>query len=222
MLVGLSEEHLNWLTPTIAIHSEIVTDWNNMVAAAQQDQFDLAIASGFRSFTRQQAIWTNKMTGKLPVLDQNEEPVDISLLSEFELIEAIMLYSALPGGSRHHWGTDIDVYAANLLKPEQPLRLEVSEYEGNGTFSALRHWLDKHAHQFGFYSPYPSYQGGVAAEPWHLSHKRTAITFEQSMNLELLAHVINEKALIGKETLLENIEAIYNRFIRSAFFTNRL
>ena len=33
------------------------------------------------------------------------------------LIETILLWSALPGGSRHHWGTDVDVFDAAAVAP---------------------------------------------------------------------------------------------------------
>lgn len=123
-LVGQAQTHIHWLKPNIGINQGMLAAWQRMVRAAQQDNIELSIASGYRSFERQLSIWNRKFTGELAVLDINEQPLQISELSELALIESIMLFSALPGGSRHHWGTDIDVYAPNLLPENYKLRLE--------------------------------------------------------------------------------------------------
>ncbi|SPY94009.1 D-alanyl-D-alanine carboxypeptidase [Proteus mirabilis] len=65
-------------------------------------------ASFIRSFERQLAIWNGKFEGTRPVLDAESQPIDIQTLSEGQRCEAILKWSALPGASRHHWGTEID------------------------------------------------------------------------------------------------------------------
>ncbi len=216
-LVGLTDSHITWLTPSLGIHMDMLDAWQAMVSAAKQDGIDLSIASGFRSFERQLAIWNRKMTGNQPILDINEKPIIEQNMDAFERIQAIMLFSALPGASRHHWGTDIDVYAPSMLGEHQALKLEVSEYTEHGTFSRLTEWLNFHASRFGFYFPYHSYQGGVAAEPWHLSYRPLSTLFENNMSLENLHDVIKGSEIKEKAVILQNLAYLYNRFVASAF-----
>ncbi len=64
---------------------------------------------------------------------------------------AILRWSALPGGSRHHWGCDFDVYARNLLPPGTQLQLEPWEYlEGHQL--AFYQWVEANLDSFGFSS----------------------------------------------------------------------
>ena len=134
-------------------------------------------------------------------------------LNEVEKIKAIMLYSALPGASRHHWGCDIDVYAPNLLAKDQQLQLEPWEYQDGGPFYALTLWLEEHAKQFGFYFPYNKYRGGVATEPWHLSYFPLAQHFEQAYSLPLLTKLLSESDIAGKQTLIHSLPTIYQQYI---------
>ena len=67
---------------------------------------DVAVASGFRDFERQLGIWNDKYLGRRALLDPAGQPLDASVMSEPERIRAILHWSALPGASRHHWGTD--------------------------------------------------------------------------------------------------------------------
>ncbi|WP_350595574.1 M15 family metallopeptidase, partial [Pseudoalteromonas sp. 45-MNA-CIBAN-0466] len=83
---------------------------------------------------------------------------------------AIMLYSALPGASRHHLGTDLDIYDKSAVSDDYVLQLSPNEYQQGGPFAKLSQWLDTHLAEFGFYRPYQYDLGGVAPELWHISH----------------------------------------------------
>lgn len=63
-----------------------------------------------------------------------------------------MEYSTIPGTSRHHWGTDIDIIDANQPYKGDPL--ESDKFHGDGPFCALKEWMDLHANTFGFYLVY--------------------------------------------------------------------
>ena len=196
------------------IHKELVFPYSEMVVAANKDNIVIEIASGFRSFDRQLAIFNNKFTGKTDIKDKDNNIVDITTLSELEVLHAILLYSALPGASRHHWGCDIDVYAPNLLSSDETLQLEPWEYEDNGPMYKLNVWLNNYAGDFGFYRPYKTYQGGVAAEPWHLSYKPIADIYEQSFDITTLEECIENSTIKAKKTILENLPLISKRYIQ--------
>ena len=211
--LGLSTNHLHFINKNQAIHQEMVNAFNQLTRHAKQDNIELTIASAYRSFDRQLLIWNNKFSGKTSILDSRNNIVDISKMSAIDIVHAIMQYSALPGTSRHHWGCDIDVYAANLIDENYQLKLEPWEYEKQGPMAALTSWLDEHAQQYGFYRPYAEYQGGVAVEPWHLSYQPIAKTYQQAYSLEALANCLKQSDILAKQAILDNLTALVSRYV---------
>ena len=102
---GQGEGHL--CSPAIAatlearVHRDVVSPFEELRRAAAAERFDLRIASAFRSFDQQRTIWNEKATGRRAVLDGDAVRIDITRLSEAELVWAILRWSALPGASRH-------------------------------------------------------------------------------------------------------------------------
>lgn len=185
-------------------HAEMVADLQRLRAAAAAAGFTLAVASSFRSFERQLGIWCGKACGARPVLDSRGEALDISTLTPEQLLWAIVRWSALPGASRHHWGTDIDVFDSAAVAAGYRLQLVPAEYNGAGPFAAFSQWLDARIATdslFGFYRPYAGDRGGVAPEPWHLSYRPVAARYAalltpahllplwRAANLPLLAQI---------------------------------
>jgi LAS superfamily LD-carboxypeptidase LdcB len=214
-LLGKNEEHLYYVSERVAIHQEMKDAFDDMVNAAKADAIELTIASGFRSFERQLMLWNNKFSGKTSIKNRAGEVVSPEHLSPLELIHNILLYSALPGASRHHWGCDIDVYAPNLLAKDYQLQLEPWEYSEQGPLAKLSVWLAHHAHQFGFYFPYESFQGGVAEEPWHISYLPLAQQYQQAFDIELLTLTLSNSSILGKHVIIENLDDIAKRYINN-------
>ena len=213
VVTGKTDCHIHKFDDRHGMHNDVVPAWQQMVQAAGKDNITLALASSYRSFDRQLSIWNRKFTGELAILDKDEQVIEPSKLSELEKVHAIMLFSALPGASRHHWGTDIDVYAPNLLGEGQSLCLEQWEYQNGGPMQPLSLWLNEHAHKFGFFFPYDTYRGGVAAEPWHLSHGESAQQLQASLTLDCLYQQLAKADIAGKESILNNLESLYNNYI---------
>ena len=124
-----------------------------------------------------------------------------------------MLFSALPGASRHHWGCDIDVYAKNLLPQGKSLALEPWEYQTAGYFYPLSVWLSEHAKTFGFFMPYDKFRGGVAQEPWHLSYLPLSEKYKAAYSEKLLAETLLNSDIQGKDVLLHLLPELYQRYI---------
>ena len=159
------------------------------------------------------AIWNNKFSGITAIKDKANQTLAIEQLSEREKIHAIMLFSALPGASRHHWGCDIDVYAKNLLPQDQALALEPWEYQSSGYFYPLSVWLQEHAKSFGFFLPYDKFRGGVAQEPWHLSYLPLSKEYKKVYSEKLLAETLLNTDIQGKNELLHLLPELYQRYI---------
>lgn len=215
-LCGKNDQHLKEVLfgqKVLLIHPQVSKDLLALKQAAAKAGFDLHIASGFRSFARQQSIWNRKMLGELTVLDQHSQPIDITALSEYQKMMAILRWSALPGASRHHWGTDFDVYDRQSLPQEQQLKLEPWEYL-QGYQSAFYRWLNEHLHNFGFFFPYPSHSRGVAFEPWHISHRATAQACLSQLTFDILKEQLIIEDIIGKPSILAHLESIYQHYVQ--------
>ncbi|WP_299015980.1 M15 family metallopeptidase [uncultured Photobacterium sp.] len=213
-LTGQTETHLTYHQQHL-LHREMQPAFTALQQAAAIAGFDLRLASAFRTFDRQLLIWNNKFNGTRPLLDSNSQPMDTSQLTELEKIHAILRWSALPGASRHHWGTDVDVYAANCLPEGTKLQLEPWEYENGGHQAEFSAWLNQHMEQFGFYLPYAEERGGVAAEPWHISYYPISRHLLQQLTPELLYHTLNASQIAGKSQILENLDNLYSKYIEN-------
>lgn len=192
---------------------EVCVAFKRMQIAAKQDAIDLQIVSSYRSFARQLQIWQNKWSGKAVLLDPNEKPLDAKTLSNIEKIDAILTWSALPGASRHHWGTDLDVYDKfSVEQANHRFQLVCSEYD-HGPCKKLNGWLDRHASQFGFVRPYAQYAGGIAREPWHLSYQSSAQMMLSQLDQQSLVDSLKNTDILGLDCIIENMPKIYQRFV---------
>ena len=220
VVAGLTEAHLCPPGPpeTLAkpIHRNAVDDFLRLKADAAVEGFDLRILSGFRSFDDQLSIWNRKARGELAVLDNRAIPLDIDTLESDELVTAILRWSALPGGSRHHWGTDIDVFD-EVARPEgYEVDLIPAEVNPGGMFGPLHEWLDGRmaaGEAHGFFRPYNRDRGGVAPERWHLSHGPTAGELEGLHTVEAIREALVPADMELKEVVLQRLDEIYERFI---------
>lgn len=91
---------------------DICGDLARLDALLAENGFRLRLESAYRPFEKQLSIWNRKAAGELPLLDEFGKPMQRPS-DEEKLMYAILTWSALPGASRHHLGTDIDVVDAN-------------------------------------------------------------------------------------------------------------
>ena len=217
LLLGFADSELT-LSPThrCLLHPLVVEPLDALTLAAKKAGFTLAVASSYRNFERQLLIWNSKATGVRPVLDTNGIPLDITQLSNKEKIFAILHWSALPGASRHHWGTDVDVYDTSHISADYSLQLTVAETEGDGPFAEFHQWLSEElkSNSHGFYRPYQHDIGGISPEPWHLSYAPVATLYAAQLTEDLFRTQLQKTDIALKETLLENLSEIYQRFIQ--------
>ncbi len=182
---------------------------------AKKSGFDLRIVSSFRSYEAQAKIWQAKATGQRDLLNTHGEKLNFSDLNPEQVVEAILRWSAFPGASRHHWGTDVDVYDGSAVSSDYEVQLTPQEV--SGVFKEFYAWIDELIAADdceGFFLPYNSDRGGVAPEAWHLSYRPVA-----DKNLELYTqdffkeHLSTIEDLALKEIVIDKIDEIYERFI---------
>jgi LAS superfamily LD-carboxypeptidase LdcB len=199
--------------PPCALHVHVVAPFLNLRRAALADGIHLAPISCFRSFPRQLAIWNGKFSGEKTMLDASGRPIDVNELSSSERIEAILLWSALPGASRHHWGTDIDLIDTQATAPDYRPQLIPQEFAPGGPYAALAEWLDAHAARFGFFRPFRGVLSGVQAEPWHFSFAPVAENARRALTPAVLHKVIAAAPILGKDDILAQLDALHSRYV---------
>ncbi|WP_199611369.1 M15 family metallopeptidase [Flocculibacter collagenilyticus] len=214
-LTGHTTEHLVSLPNGHFVHKDVADPFSALQQAAGSAGFDLQLISSFRAFDRQLAIWNGKFCGARPVFDLYGAQLDMNTLSDWDKCKAIMLFSALPGTSRHHWGTDFDFYDHRSLPEDYSVQLVAQEYTEDGPFQGLTQWLIHHARNYGFSFPYKSFRGGVAAEPWHISYHTLANTFQKKLDHDTLWQILIEHDIEGKAALLQNIDFILENYIHN-------
>ena len=213
-LTGRVRTHIVDLdTPRCSLHFEAVAAFLAMKDAAAVDGIELFVCSSFRDFERQQRIWNQKWQGERPLLDRDGRALDPHQLSEPQRMEAILRWSAIPGGSRHHWGSDLDVADLAAMPTGYEVQLIPQEYASDGIFARLSTWLEANMSAYGFFRPYRSDRGGVTPEPWHLSYAPVALPASESLSLALLRQCIQDSAMAGKAQVLARLPEIYTRFL---------
>ena len=205
------------------LHKDVIEDWNNFKELALKEGIELQIISSFRDYSTQQRIWNHKASGQRVLLNDKEEEIPFSHFnlnnkdSRIELMHTILRWSALPGLSRHHWGCDFDIIdkAALEQRPGHQVQLIPSEYASQGIFEGLGQFLDEHLSSSPFFRPYNEDLGGVAPEPWHLSHRSVSQEFMDSIDTEKYECFLREhhKDLHLYAEIIESLEEIFNRYV---------
>lgn len=215
-LTGRARTHVIELTdPACTLHYEVVASLLAMKDAAAVDGIDLQVRSSFRDFDTQLAIWNSKWRGERPLYDRSGRLIPREQLDDSQAVDAILCWSALPGGSRHHWGSDVDLIDAAAIPPGYKVELLPAEYAPGGIFEKLTRWLDRRMHEFGFFRPYRVDRGGVSPEPWHLSYAPVSVPALESLSLSTLRHVLEGSDIAGKAHVLARLPEIYTRYLLS-------
>ena len=137
---------------------ETYAAYNKMYLAAKKDGIQLKVISASRTFVEQSWIWEDKWkTNKSKFETENA-------LSSY-----IMQYSAMPGTSRHHWGTEVDLNSTS------------ASYFASGYGLKVYNWLSSNAATYGFCQSYnekgTERDSGYNEEMWHWSYYSLANRF---------------------------------------------
>jgi len=142
------------------LRKDVLVAFIKMYDAAKADGINLKVESATRNFANQKRIWEAKWTGKRLIEGGKDatkawpNPKDRAL--------TILKWSSMPGTSRHHWGTDIDIneFENDYFEKGEGLK----EYE----------WLVANGAKFGFcqvYTPKDATRPtGYNEEKWHWTY----------------------------------------------------
>lgn len=142
------------------MRSEAYAAFEEMYNAAQKEGVNLIIRSAARTFYNQKNIWEAKWSGNRVI--ENGKNAKTTYPNPRDRALKILEYSSMPGTSRHHWGTDIDL---NMLN---------NAYFDSGKGKSIYKWMNDHAHEYGFCQVYSEIGGdrpyGYKEERWHWSY----------------------------------------------------
>jgi LAS superfamily LD-carboxypeptidase LdcB len=213
-LTGRARTHLVQVEePPCALHVHARVAFERLRGAAAAAGFDLVPQSSFRDFERQLTIWNRKWSGAAPLYGAHGETLEAAGLSAAERIDAILLWSALPGASRHHWGTDLDLIDRSAVPPGYRVQLVPEEYARPGPFAPLAEWLEANALRFGFFRPFRGVLSGVQAEAWHYSFAPVAEFARRRLTPGVLRDALAGAELAGKDAVLQRIEELHGRYV---------
>lgn len=177
--------------------------------AAKREGFEIRVESSYRSFERQLSIWNRKATGKLTLLDSKGIPFKELPNDEDALMRAILLWSALPGASRHHFGSDLDVVDAAAVP--DGYEVELTEEECRGMFAPFHEWLTskiKAKESFGFDRVFVAGRGSIRPEPWHISHIPTARNLQKAFDPQRLRSIYERSDMALKNAVLTHFDEL--------------
>lgn len=141
------------------LRKDTYESFQEMYKAALKDGIRLTIISATRPFAHQKRIWEAKWFGKRKVNGRMLPPM---VRDEEMRAKLILMYSSMPGTSRHHWGTDIDLNDLN------------NPYFEKGKGKKIYDWLVANAYGYGFCQVYseqgPERPNGYLEEKWHWSY----------------------------------------------------
>lgn len=214
ILTGKTQTHLiQDESSQLLVHKDMLPALQKLRADSIAAGFSLELVSAFRGFDHQLSIWNAKAQGLRPLYNDHGELLDYKTLSPREVLYAILRWSALPGASRHHWGTDVDVVDKSALYEAYKIQLTPEETKPDGIFGPFHLWLDSHLPQTDFYRPYAEDTGGIAPEKWHLSYAPLSHDFQKKLSFELIQSTIQNAEIELKNVILQELPEIYQRYI---------
>lgn len=189
------------LTKNNLLHKTAYQAFEDMHKAAKEKHINIEIISGYRSFEHQLSIWNRKY-----------KYYEKQGISGPEILDKITTYSAIPGTSRHHWGTEIDIIDADNVKPQSNI-LQARHFQDLGNYCELNEWMQKHAHNFGFYQVYTNdkNRSGFSYEPWHYSFEPLSKAYLKSYAKIDLPSIYKNENILGKAYLNRNYLSDYSK-----------
>ncbi len=180
------------------LRAKAATVFEQLKKAALKDGISIKVVSSYRDYDHQKRIWERKY-----------KRFRASGLSSQQTIKKIIEYSTIPGTSRHHWGTDLDIIDGNAQTKGDVL--VPSKFHGNGPFCKLKDWMDEHASSYGFYLVYTdnAHRKGFYYEPWHYSYAPLSIGYLKTYKQIDIAAVLKQDKVSGSEALTTEFISSY-------------
>eukprot|EP00029_Vermamoeba_vermiformis_P008116 TRINITY_DN3704_c0_g2_i1.p1 TRINITY_DN3704_c0_g2~~TRINITY_DN3704_c0_g2_i1.p1 ORF type:complete len:245 (+),score=22.16 TRINITY_DN3704_c0_g2_i1:57-791(+) len=162
------------------LRNEVASMLKNMYHVFNNETgISFPLVSATRNFDLQSKIWTDKWNGPYS-----------NIPDPYDRARAILQWSSMPGTSRHHWGTDFDLYS-----------LDNADFN-SGKGKVIYDWLKNNAYKFGFCQPYTAGRTqGYNEERWHWSYCPYSSQFLKDWNYYYsdVNNFIGNVSYVGRE-----------------------
>ncbi len=186
VLMGIKRPNL--VGSNFNLSPKAATAFINMCDDAAKSGIKIYSQSSYRSYAHQKNIWERKYKRYIA---QGESPK--------QAIRHIIQYSTIPGTSRHHWGTDLDIIDLSAKQPHS--LLNANNFQKDGAYETLYKWMNANINRYGFYEVYTndSTRKGFNYEPWHISFREEAKKNLQEYLLIDIKKELMERKLLGSD-----------------------
>lgn len=186
------------------LRKDVLAAFTAMRDAAAKDGVTLKVKSATRNFANQKRIWENKWTGETKI--EGGKNAAETWKDPKERALTILKWSSMPGTSRHHWGTDIDINAFE------------NDYFAAGRGLKEYNWLTENAAGFGFCQVYTEKNAdrptGYNEEKWHWTYlpvaKQLTQIAEEKMTDDMISGFKGAE-VAGEVGMVENFILGINR-----------
>ncbi|WP_313384132.1 M15 family metallopeptidase [Chishuiella sp.] len=179
---------------------EVAKQFELMKAEAKKAGFNIHVVSSYRTFGYQNGIWERKYKAN-----------KAKKMTSLQSVERIIEYSTIPGTSRHHWGTDMDIIDGTHGVPADPLNEK--HFNEGGSMHQFKLWLDENASKYGFYLVYTddAKRKGFKYEPWHFSYKPISKPMLEAYEKLDIKKVLQDNKLMGSENFTDEFINKYRK-----------
>ena len=179
---------------------EVAKQFELMKSEAQKAGFKIHVVSSYRNYTYQNGIWERKYKAN-----------QAKKIAAKQNIDKIIEYSTIPGTSRHHWGTDLDIIDATKGIPSDPLNEK--HFNVGGSMHKFKLWLDENASKYGFYLVYTDNinRKGFKYEPWHFTYKAISKPMLDEYKKLNIKKVLQENKLLGSDNFTDDFIEKYTK-----------
>lgn len=177
---GACAASANRIKPKRRLRTEALVKFREMAAQLCRDTgLSISLFSDNRTAAEQRSIWAGKRASAGAMAAERGCTLAPSgAARERSIATCILKYNSMPGSSRHHWGSDVDINSAE------------NSYWNGATGKKIKTWLDANAEKYGFCQPYAGKAAGLRKagyndEAWHWSY----MPFAADMLTEYVARV---------------------------------
>lgn len=198
-LTGMTKVHLMKIDEHLFMIREVWEAFYRMKNEAEKDGVRMKIVSAFRSFRRQRTIWNSKVRR----YTRSRSIKDAVYLT--------LKFTAFPGTSRHHWGTEIDIAGER----EHPDPLNNEHFKKGGIYHDVYTWLLENAERFGFYQVYISDIPFPSLEMWHWSYAPLSREMLKRFIKEVKPSMFRGKGILGEKVILTEWASYVENYLLS-------
>ena len=177
----IGKEKITLYGSTYKLQKEASISLDEMIKDANKQGVIIKVVSSYRNFNHQNRIWKRKYNKFISLGYSPKKAVD-----------KVKEYTAIPGTSRHHWGTDVD-----LSNGQNSLT--------NSVKKKFTIWMDNNAHKYGFYRVYTNnkLRSGYNYESWHYSYRKISRQMLIQYNQLNLVKILKNQQIAGNQFFTE-------------------